>query len=203
MNGLQAIQDRILTEARERADQITGQAQASCAVILAAARTEAEQLLAQARQSAANQAGETLTRARSAAAMQQRKADLQSRQELIDQVLARAIERLGQLPPERKIDLYRQLLRQTQAEAGEIELAAADLPLAGRLLEGLGGSLTIAGTAGSFTGGLILRRGLIEDNLTFERLAAIKRPDLVQLAAAALADTPSEQVPPEQTPQAL
>ena len=203
MNGLQAIQDRILTEARERADQITGQAQASCAVILAAARTEAEQLLAQARQSAANQAGETLTRARSAAAMQQRKADLQSRQELIDQVLARAIERLGQLPPERKIDLYRQLLRQTQAEAGEIELAAADLRLAGRLLEGLGGSLTIAGTAGSFTGGLILRRGLIEDNLTFERLAAIKRPDLVQLAAAALADTPSEQVPPEQTPQAL
>lgn len=203
MNGLQAIQDRILTEARERADQITGQAQASCAAILAAARTEAEQLLAQARQSAANQASETLTRARSAAAMQQRKADLQSRQELIDQVLARAIERLGQLPPERKIDLYRQLLRQTQAEAGEIELAAADLPLAGRLLEGLGGSLTIAGTAGSFTGGLILRRGLIEDNLTFERLAAIKRPDLVQLAAAALADAPSEQVPPEQTPQAL
>ena len=187
MNGLQAIQDRILSEAKETASQIASQAEAGSGEILAAARKDCEQMLADARKSAAAQAETVLNRARSAAALLCRKNILQARQDLVDQVLRRSIELLCQMPEQEKTAFYRQLLDQTGAQDGEIVLSAADRHLAADLLADYSGRITLAAEAGTFAGGLVLRRGLIEDNLTFERLAATSRSELVQIAAAALA----------------
>jgi len=192
LNGLQAIQDRILSEAQETASQIASQAEAGSEEILAAARKDCEQQLAAARISAAAQAESVLNRASSAAALLARKNILQARQDMVDRVLHRAIELLCQMPDREKISFYRQLLEQTRAESGEIVLAAADQRLAAELIAENPGRFTVAAEVGAFTGGLVLRRGLIEDNLTFERLAATSRSELVQIAAAALVEAPGQ-----------
>lgn len=187
MNGLQGIKDRILTDAKDKADHISDQAQKQCEEILAAAKQEIEQIMVNARQSAAAQAQAIINRACSAAALQSRKTILKARQDMIDKVISRSVELLCQLPDQEKIVFYQQMLQQTQSADGEIVLAAADQRLSSELLAGITGQFTIAAEAGSFAGGLVLRRNLIEDNLTFERLVAINRPQLVRLAAAALA----------------
>ena len=182
MNGLEAIQDRILSEAREKADRITEQAQAQCAEILAAAQQEKEQILAAAQESSRHQAEATVKRAASAAALESRRTLLQARQDQLDKILDRALVILGQLTDEQKLALYRDLLFQTGASGGEITLAARDAALGARLLSSLTGAFTLADQGGQFPGGLILKRGPIEDNLTFERLMAINRPQLIKQA---------------------
>ncbi len=187
MNGLQAIMDRILSEAQEKAGQITEQTQNQCAEILETAKFESDQLLTAARQNAAAQAEALLNRASSSAMLQSRKTMLQMHQDLIDQAIAGSIELLCRQTDQEKIALYRQLLQETGAKSGEITLALKDQHLAGALLEDAAGHFLVADIAGHFSGGLVLRRDLIEDNLTFERLAATSRPELVRLAAAVLA----------------
>jgi len=182
LNGLEAIQDRILSEAREKADRITEQAQAQCAEILAAARQEQEQILAASRESSQRQAEAIIRRATSAAALESRRTLLQARQDQLDQVLDQALASLGQMNAEQKLAFYRGLLSQTGADSGEITLAAGDAALGTRLLASLAGSFTLADQPGQFLGGLILKRGPIEDNLTFGRLMAISRPQMVKLA---------------------
>ncbi len=189
MNGLQAIKDRILSEAQGKADQITEQAQSLSAEIVATAKAERDQLLATTRQNATQQAEAILKRANSMAAMESQKMVLQARQEQIARVIDRAAEMLCQLPEAEKVELYRNLLRQTGATSGEITLAAADQLLASQLLKDAPGQFTVAASAGAFTGGFVLRRDLIEDNLTFERLIAADRSQLVRLAASCLSES--------------
>lgn len=182
MNGLEAIQERIISEAREKADRITEQAQAQCAEVLAAAQQEKEQILAAAQESSRRQSEAIIKRAASAAALESRRTLLQARQDQLDKVLDRALAILGQMTAEQKLTLYRDLLLQTGAVNGEITLAAGDSALGARLLASLSGSFTLADQSGQFLGGLILKHGPIEDNLTFERLMAINRPQLIKLA---------------------
>lgn len=182
MNGLEAIQDRILSEAREKADRIIEQAQAQCAEIMAAAQAQKDQILAAARENTSRQAEAVVLRASSAAALESRRTLLQARQDQLDRVLERALEILSQLPADEKLAFYRDLITLTGATSGEIALAADDAKLGAALLADRAGSFTLAPQPGNFRGGLILRRGPIEDNLTFERLIAINRPQLVKLA---------------------
>jgi V/A-type H+/Na+-transporting ATPase subunit E len=189
LNGLEAIQDRIMSEAAEKAARITEQAEIQCAGILAEAMKEKDRLLASARDSVASQTDSLLKRARSSAALDDRRIRLSARQALIGQVMDRALAQLSELPTADKLSLYRAMLQHTKTTAGEITLSAVDLDLAEALLQGMPGDYRIAGQAGAFAGGLILRHGQVEDNLTFERLLAINQPHLVKLADDAL-DTP-------------
>ena len=194
MNGLEAIQDRILSEAQEKADRITEQARVQCAEILAAAQKEKDQLLAAASESTSQKAEAIIRRASSAAALESRRTLLQARQDQLDKVLDRALEILCQLPTDEKLAFYGSLLRQTGEKGGEITLSATDLELGARLVSSQGGAYTLSALPGDFLGGLIIRRGPIEDNLTFERLVAINRPQLVKLADETLTSdaTPSQ-----------
>lgn len=186
MNGLQAIKDRILSEAQGKADKIAEQAQVQCTEIIADAKNEREKLLDTTRQSTVRQSDTIIKRAKSTSALESHKMILQARQDQISNVISRAADMLCQLPDEKKVNLYRALLQQTGAINGEITLAASDLHLADQILKDGTGQLTVSSVAGSFSGGFVLRRDLIEDNLTFERLIAADRPQLVRIAATAL-----------------
>ena len=102
----------------------------------------------------------------------------------IDSAISPSAEYVCQLPDREKIAFYQELLQLTGACFGEITLAAADqasgVPIAART----DGQFTACCRSGSFAGGLVLRRDLVEDNLTFERLIAVNRPQLVQLVAS-------------------
>lgn len=186
MNGLQAIQDRILSEARETAAQIEEQADRRIAALLAAANAEKEQLTAGIKQSADLQVRNMMARTQSAAAMESRKMLLQAQQTLIDQVIEKAMSRISQMADPDKIVFYRRLLEQSPISSGEVILSAADRHLADQLLAGFSGKLNLAEEPGAFTSGLILRRDLIEDNLTLESLVTSIRSELVRIAAEIL-----------------
>ncbi len=186
MSGLEAIQNRILSEARKKADQIIEQADEQSQEILAAANLELENLRTDSKAKAEEQAKALISRAQSSAAMESRRILLQARQDMIEEVIRRSLVTLGNLPPDDKLSIYKSLILSTGETAGEITLNRQDQDLAKQLLAELGGQFSLSVDIGTFTGGLMLKNDAIEDNMTFERMAAISRPHLIKLAAETL-----------------
>lgn len=191
MDGINAILDRILADARDRSDYLIAQADQAAADIVAAAQTSGEQLLAQAGVLASSQAEAILSRARSAVAMEKRKAMLQARQDLIEEAIARAGLTVQNLPDTEKVSFCRSLLQASKIRKGSVILPAADRHLGPAMLDGLGDSMsfTLDDESGDFTGGLIIRQGQVEENLTLDLLIKNSRTQLVQLAASILFPT--------------
>ncbi|MGI6333887.1 MAG: V-type ATP synthase subunit E [Saccharofermentanales bacterium] len=185
MNGLQAIRERILDEARQAAAQIDEQAEKQVGEILSVAEQEKIKIVTEAEVKAEKQAEALLARARSTALMESRKKLLQARRQMIEQAISGAVERIRALPERQRIAYYRDLIASSSIKDGEIILSAADRHLADQLLEGRDG-LRLSDETGRFNGGLILRQGQVEDNLTLAIIVAGRRPELVRMAADVL-----------------
>ena len=183
MEGLEAIKLRILADAREEADAILRQARETAAELKEKNEQTAAQLLAEARQTGKARAEAVVSRARSLAALDQRKTLLGARQELVDETIRLALERLTALEPERKLVLYQALIEQSGMAEGEVILSRQDQMLGPRLLLQSRRQISVSEQAGDFAGGLVIRSGLIEENLTFETMIKNDRPVLVRLAA--------------------
>jgi V/A-type H+-transporting ATPase subunit E len=184
LEGLEAIKLRILADAREEADAILRQARETAAELKEKNEQTAAQLLTEARQTGNARAEAVVSRARSLAALDQRKTLLGARQELVDETIRLALERLAALEPERKLVLYQALIEQSgMAEGVEVILSRQDQMLGPRLLLQSRCQISVSEQAGNFAGGLVIRSGLIEENLTFETLIKNDRPALVRLAA--------------------
>jgi len=183
LEGLEAIKLRILADAREEADAILRQARETAAELKEKNEQTAAQLLTEARQTGNARAEAVVSRARSLAALDQRKTLLGARQELVDETIRLALERLAALEPERKLVLYQALIEQSGMAEGEVILSRQDQMLGPRLLLQSRCQISVSEQAGNFAGGLVIRSGLIEENLTFETLIKNDRPALVRLAA--------------------
>lgn len=182
MNGLQAIRERILDEARQAAAQIDEQAEKQVGEILSVAEQDKTKIVTEAEIKAEKQAEALLARARSTALMESRKTLLEARQQMIDRAISGAVEQIRTLPEEQRVAYYRDLIASSSIKNGEIILSAADRHLADRLLKGRD-DLRLSDEIGRFNGGLILRRGQVEDNLTLAIIIAGRRPELVRAAA--------------------
>lgn len=190
MNGLDAILNRIISDAEERILEIQDQSRQRRAEILDAADQEAEQLLAAARQRAAEESAVLERRTQSNAALESRKCILSARQALIDEVIAEAEASLSQLPVQERSELYTRLLVE-HASGDETVVFPKDEQAFGAgvvtaVNRDRNWSLALADEPGSFRTGMILRRDLIETNLTSELLVRSMRPELVSLAARVL-----------------
>ncbi len=106
-----------------------------------------------------------LARAQHAALMESRKTLLEARQQMIDRAISGAVEQIRTLPEEQRVAYYRDLIASSSIKNGEIILSAADRHSADRLLKGRD-DLRLSDEIGRFNGGLVLRRGQVEDNLT-------------------------------------
>ena len=190
MNGLEAILNRIMTDAEDRVRDIQEQADARCIELLAAADQEAEKIKQASRQKAEEQAKVELRRAESLSALESRKLMLSSRQTLIDEVIDQAAVRLAEMPASDKKTLYRRLLLEHAKGSETVVFAQGDALIAGPVVADINGEkgwqLAIDSEPGRFSGGLILRQNLIETNLTVDLLIRSLRPELVSLAAKAL-----------------
>ena len=111
---------------------------------------------------------------------------LESRQVLIEQTIATALENLCNLDETEKTMLYSRLLQSTDAHEGQITVNAKDQPVMQALLPQLDGKFELLTEPGSFSGGFTMRRGRIEDNLTFDLMVRNLRPQLVALAGRIL-----------------
>ena len=191
MDGIEAILDRILADARDRSDYLIAQAEQAAAETVAAAQTNGADVLVQAQVLASAQAEGILGRARSSAAMERRQALLKARQDIIGEAIVRATGSVQNMPDADKIAFYRHLLQISAIRTGSVILAAADRRLGPAVLDDPSedGSFQLDDEAGLFTGGLIVRQGMVEENLTLDLLIKTYRPQLVSLAASIIFPT--------------
>ena len=196
MNGLEKINARIRQESQTQAEAILAEAQQKCEAIKERWEAEARQVY-EARLSAGRKA--IRAEADSAdriARLESKKELLRLKQDMVSASFDKARDAISALPAEQ----YRAFLVRLAANAaagGEtvilnekdraahgaqvVDAANAALQKAGKPA-----GLTLAGTAGDFAGGLILRRGSIETNCTTELL--VERGDMAAKLAGVLFD---------------
>jgi V/A-type H+-transporting ATPase subunit E len=168
----QAEIDRILAEAKERADEIHAQAEA---------QAEAERVALTARNEKV--AAEREERLVGAAQMEAKKIVLAARQEQLEKVYAKALETLCSMPDEQYTKTLAALLEQAAPDGkGSVifapdvkeRIGAATVALANEKLKG---SLTLAEETRPMQGGFILSKGNVEVNCTFETLVRLQKAE--------------------------
>jgi V/A-type H+-transporting ATPase subunit E len=168
----QAEIDRILADAKERADEIHAQAEA---------QAEAERVALTARNEKV--AAEREERLVGAAQMEAKKIVLAARQEQLEKAYAKALETLCSMPDEQYTKTLAALLEQAAPDGkGSVifapdvkeRIGAATVALANEKLKG---SLTLAEETRPMQGGFILSKGNVEVNCTFETLVRLQKAE--------------------------
>ncbi len=183
MNGIENITNKILSDAKNQAQEILTQAQKGAGEITRRYQEEAEKegnrLLENFRKSAANKE----TRLSSVAELEGRKQILGAKQELIGRAFNKALEELLSLPEEKYLALLCKLAAdasQSFSEAiilspkdkdkyGEkVAAGANELLVKSQKAQKGKAALTLAEESRNIAGGLLLKDGNIEINCTLE-----------------------------------
>ena len=177
----QAEIDRILSEAREEADQITGRYKAQ-------AEAEAASLAARNEKSAV----EREERLVSVAQMESRKVTLAAKQEMVEKAYQLALEKLRTMPAERYTAVLADLLVQAAPDGrGEVVFAPADRegPGAAAVEQAnaqLKGKLVLSAETRPLQGGFVLKNGNVEVNCTFDTLVRLQKAETAGAVAKKL-----------------
>ena len=154
MNGINIISDRIMSEAKEKAAQITAEADSTAAV-----------------ESAKQRSVDIEEKARLSAELERKKMLSNVKQEMIKQAFDVALKRLVSLPQDKYRALLLSLIEKAVADGkgGELLLNKNDLASHGEALAGELNSrgvkgVTLAKDTVDISGGVIIRRGSIELN---------------------------------------
>ena len=119
MNGMEKIAQRIQGDAQKELDQLEAETRRQAEELLTQTRAQAgqerEAILARGKKAAA----ERQERLESAAQMEKRKLTLAAKQEILDQVFDRALEKLCALPEEELIPMLSRLAAQASASGKE------------------------------------------------------------------------------------
>lgn len=197
MNGIEKITARIIADVETEIASQQAATEEQCAVIRAQYEQKTRELY-QARRTAAEKAcQQSVERLSKAARLESRQSILALKQEMVDRTFQRAKALIRELPAERYADFLAHqaaaasvtgreeilLDSQDQATYGSLVVEKANALLAQR---GLPAALRLAGDAGGFAGGLILRNGPIEVNCTIEALVEMSRNDMAAQVAELL-----------------
>ncbi len=185
---MQAIKDRIVEEANESAEQVIERARQQASRYIAEAEAEAGKMIVSAEAEAVQIKETRLNRARSMSSLDKRKAALKARQQLVDKAISEAVRNLCGLPAAEKTSLYQDILRSQDdgASTAEVVFARQDSDISEKAVEPFDGRFKVADASGHFSGGLVIKRGRIEENLTFDLIIKNYRSELVQTAAGIL-----------------
>ena len=172
MNGLEKISERIRQDARAEQDAILSEAGKRAEIVAKGYADQARQMTDDAYRRRQDAGEAQLSRLRSGADMERRQMLLGAKQACIDEAFARAAQLLCRLPREE----YAALLARTARENGdgteEIILSAADRDAVGDAVISAanadGASFTLSDETREMGGGLILKRGPVEINCSFE-----------------------------------
>ena len=181
MNGLERITSRIEAESQSEIDRImdTGKAEVSEIVEGWRARIDAETRELNARGEKA--AAEREERLKSAAEMDARKTILRTKQELLEEAYALALDKLCKLPEGEKVELLASLLRRASSSGTEEAVfAAADRAAGARALDKVNASglkLKLSQETAPIRGGFILRDRNVEVNCAFETLVRLEKAE--------------------------
>jgi len=174
-DNLSGILDNIREYADNAASKLASEAGEKADAVIAEARTAAEAINAEAQEKLARETELIDSQAETDFTTLKRDRTLALKQELIGQVYERTLDKLCELPPERKYELYLKWIRK-YAEEGcySILLSEADRTALGdRIAEvcrkgELPGSPSVSEKCGQFRGGFILEYADTRQDVTFE-----------------------------------
>lgn len=187
--SLEKILAKIKEDAQREADRIKGQAEAKASEILEDAERQAEDRKKQLIDEAKENASQYKERQISMAALDFRKEILEEKQKAIDLAFEKAKEQLLSFNDQKYLELLEDLIIDS-AEVGDEELILSpddQKKLYQGFIESLNVKLNSAGKKGELTvseetrnisGGVILRRGKVEINSSFESLLESSRDEL-------------------------
>lgn len=188
MTGLEKILKAIEAEALVNAEAVTAQAKKEAEEILQAAKIDADKKCAEITAKSDADVKEILNRAESAAALLEKKAILDAKQQIINNIIANAKNSLINLSDTEYVDIILRMAKKyAHNKSGTILFSATDkkrfpkdfeAELAKTLTEKAGASLTFSNENVVIDGGFILKYGDIEENCSFEALFSAAKEDL-------------------------
>jgi vacuolar-type H+-ATPase subunit E/Vma4 len=184
VEGIERIKNHILAEADRTVRSIEEESRQLVEKETLECERECQRILAEAKGRADHDADLLVKRGESIADAERRKRDLAVKQEIVDEVITRALDKLLQEPPEKRVARYADWIHALNIGEGVITLSANEkTALGGALLKALpGGRFSIAEEEGDFTGGLMVAHGRVQDNLTYDLAVRDHRPELARLA---------------------
>ena len=185
LKGIENIVSRILGDAEISAGEIKAQADAKVEQMLAEANAKAEQVYAQGLKSAKTEVENVLLRGKSMADLEGRKALLAARQTVVDEAFEQAEKTLEAKRKDKDyVKLLSALAKPVVEKDSVVVLDKADFDAVGAALKTeLGCSVEAASLP---SGGVVVKSGGIELNLTFAALLRQYREELEQAVASVL-----------------
>ncbi|MHB8963812.1 MAG: V-type ATP synthase subunit E [Saccharofermentanales bacterium] len=186
MKGLEAIKDRILSQAREQARIIAESGDRQAQDIIAESVRQATDNLEKHAKADSKDVEAVLMRDRSLAISESRQIILSCKQNLIDETIDEAIASLSRMSDDEKTALYAGMLRKHLVGGETVKFCLQDGRLAGQLSAVAGVSFNVDPEPGVFSGGFVVSGEMVEINLTFDMIVRQYRNELVAIAASAL-----------------
>ena len=183
MNGIETIIQRLNTDAKAETDALLDKARQEAAAITARYQAQADREAAELAARNQRNAAEREERLVSAAQMEARKTVLAAKQAVMEEVYAKALEKLRSLPQDRTVKVLASLLNEAAPQGkGEVLFSAQDRETVGRAAVDAanalnGGQLTLSGETANIPGGFILRNGSIEVNCAYDTLIRLQKTE--------------------------
>ena len=183
MNGIETIIQRLNTDAKAETDALLDKARQDAAAITARCQAQADKETADLAARNQRAAAEREERLVSAAQMEARKTILAAKQAVMEEVYAKALEKLRSLPQDRAVEVLASLLNEAAPQGkGEVLFSAQDRETVGRAAVDAanaqnGGQLTLSGETANSPGGFILRNGSIEVNCAYDTLIRLQKTE--------------------------
>lgn len=174
MNGLEKINQRIRQDGSDEVAAIQAEAEGRVRSIRADFRAQIVQMEAEAAERRARTVAERLERLGGSAEMECRQMLLAAKQDCIDEAFARAAKALRDLPRQDYVALLARLAAENGSGDEELVLSAADRDTVGPAVVAAanalkpGAAFTLSSESRDLGGGLVLKRGLVEVNCTFD-----------------------------------
>lgn len=193
MKGTEKIIAHIRADAEAQTAAIRAQSEQQCAGVRDSYDKQAQELYRDKIRAGVAQCQDLADSAQRIAQMEAKKAILALKQDMVSKSFELARKKISRLPQEQYVDFLAKIAAEASVTGDEEMLfnakdrygvgaqvvAAANAKLSG-------GRLSLAGDAGSFDGGFILRRGNVEVNCTVELLVELCRADMSAQIAGVL-----------------
>ena len=197
MKGTEKIIEHIRSDAQAQADAILAQAEQQCAEIRAEYDRKAKELYGEMIRAGVKECEDKNESIDRIARMEARKGMLAVKQEMVSACFDKAREKITELPEDVYVDFLAKLACSSSVTGDEqIVLNARDREKVGEKavdeanallkMAGKKTGLTLADECGDFAGGLVLKRGNIEDNCTVELLIDLSRAEMSSKVAQVL-----------------
>ena len=192
MKGIETIAERILADARAKANAILQEADEKVRQQQEESQRQAEADLENARQQAKQQAEELRRRNQRTDLLESKKQQLAARQQLLDEAYDRALQRLTSLDDKAYLELLCTLCSQAVSQSGgELLLNQKDQARCGQELvrmvrEKTGAQVTLSQQTASIPGWFILRQGKVEVNCALDAVVRAQAEQTAKDVAAIL-----------------